>query len=294
LYAPQTVTAAGITPPPHPAHGPWRRFLGQAMEADLRTDSAPALSIDKTVTPDTDVSYRGEVTYTIVLNNSGGADAHGVPLTDTLPLKTTFARWVAQAGASFDPGPPQEITWSGTVAAGEAITLTFVVTHTGDYAEVVTNTARYSHTTSSGSDDAGFSVIGPPGLSIDKTVAPDTDVSYRGEVTYTVILGNSGQTDATSTLLTDTLPLSVTFARWVAQAGASFDANPPQEITWSGRVTASQAITFTFVVTHTGDYAEVVTNTARYSHTTSSGSDSAAFAVGSVPLVYLPVIVKGD
>ena len=37
LYAPQTVTEAGITAPPRPAHGPWRRFLGQALEADLRT-----------------------------------------------------------------------------------------------------------------------------------------------------------------------------------------------------------------------------------------------------------------
>ena len=31
-----------------------------------------------------------------------------------------------------------------TVVAGEAITFTFVVTHTGDHADVVINTARYS------------------------------------------------------------------------------------------------------------------------------------------------------
>jgi hypothetical protein len=37
LYAHQTVTATGITPPPNPAHGPWRRWLGQAVEADVRT-----------------------------------------------------------------------------------------------------------------------------------------------------------------------------------------------------------------------------------------------------------------
>jgi hypothetical protein len=37
LYAPFHVTEAGITPPPNPAHGPWRRFLGQTFEADVRT-----------------------------------------------------------------------------------------------------------------------------------------------------------------------------------------------------------------------------------------------------------------
>jgi hypothetical protein len=37
LYAPFHVTEPGITAPPNPAHGPWRRFLGQALEADLRT-----------------------------------------------------------------------------------------------------------------------------------------------------------------------------------------------------------------------------------------------------------------
>jgi len=36
LFAPFRVTSAGITPPPNPAHGPWRRVYGQALEADLR------------------------------------------------------------------------------------------------------------------------------------------------------------------------------------------------------------------------------------------------------------------
>ena len=37
LYAPYTVSRAGITPPPNPAHGPWRRLLAQVNEADIRT-----------------------------------------------------------------------------------------------------------------------------------------------------------------------------------------------------------------------------------------------------------------
>jgi hypothetical protein len=40
LHAPYGVTQPGITAPPKPAHGPWRRLLGQAVEADVRTGAA--------------------------------------------------------------------------------------------------------------------------------------------------------------------------------------------------------------------------------------------------------------
>jgi hypothetical protein len=43
LRAPYTVDQGGITPPPNPAHGPWRRYLGQWVEADLRTTEGAAL-----------------------------------------------------------------------------------------------------------------------------------------------------------------------------------------------------------------------------------------------------------
>jgi hypothetical protein len=35
LYAPYSVKNSGITPPPNPAHGPWRRISAQAEEADI-------------------------------------------------------------------------------------------------------------------------------------------------------------------------------------------------------------------------------------------------------------------
>jgi hypothetical protein len=46
LHAPFTVTKTGITPPPNPAHGPWRRYLGQAFEADIRTGLAGDTDVD--------------------------------------------------------------------------------------------------------------------------------------------------------------------------------------------------------------------------------------------------------
>ena len=41
LYAPYSVTETGITSPPNPAHGPWRRVSAQGVEADIRVVPEP-------------------------------------------------------------------------------------------------------------------------------------------------------------------------------------------------------------------------------------------------------------
>ncbi|MHC4108991.1 MAG: integrin alpha, partial [Planctomycetota bacterium] len=45
LHAPYSVTEAGITPPPNPAHGPWRRVSAQAEEADIRVVPEPGSAL---------------------------------------------------------------------------------------------------------------------------------------------------------------------------------------------------------------------------------------------------------
>ena len=43
LHAPFTITETGITAPPNPTHGPWRRLSGQADEADIRLPEPAAI-----------------------------------------------------------------------------------------------------------------------------------------------------------------------------------------------------------------------------------------------------------
>jgi hypothetical protein len=45
LQAPFRVTEAGITPPPNPAHGPWRRVQAQAVEADILLPEPAGLAL---------------------------------------------------------------------------------------------------------------------------------------------------------------------------------------------------------------------------------------------------------
>lgn len=131
-----------------------------------------------------------------------------------------------------------------------------------------------------------------PDLSVTKIVTPSAEVSYHGTVTYTVMLDNSGPVSDTHALLTDTLPVEVDFARWVQQpAGAEVVAG---ELTWQGTITGGEAITFTFIVSHAGDYGDVVGNTARFSGTLQAGKDSATFTVTgqATHFVYLPLVIK--
>ena len=240
------------------------------------TINAPALGVVKSVEPSTNVAYHGEVTYTVVLNNSGSVNATGARLTDTLPVEVNFARWVDRPSGANQAA--DEITWTGAVDVGQPVTFTFVATHIGAYDDVVTNTASFEALNGSGSADATFTVVSAtPNLSINKTVTPDTAVRHNSEVTYTVTLNNSGAMNASNVTLTDTLPLSTTFARWVAQPiGAAETAGV---INWTGTVSAANSLDFVFVVTQTADYAATITNTAEFVHTTRSGSADAAFTV---------------
>jgi len=89
------------------------------------------------------------------------------------------------------------------------------------------------------------------------------------------------------------------FDHWVQQpAGASIAAD---QLTWNGAVPASGQVTFNFVVSHTGVYSQVVTNTASFFHPASGsqGSGEAIFVVGPDPgsspaqnQIYMPILLK--
>jgi uncharacterized repeat protein (TIGR01451 family) len=129
-----------------------------------------------------------------------------------------------------------------------------------------------------------------PALAIDKVAVPDTDVAYHGPVTYTIVLSNSGVVPGSDVAFRDTLPDEVDFGSWLEQPTWASVAG--DVVTWAGTVPTDTAITFSFVVSHTGNMGDVVVNRAVYTHTIGSGSDEATFTVASGNRVYLPVVLR--
>ena len=113
-------------------------------------------------------------------------------------------------------------------------------------------------------------------LALAKSVIPAAEVPYHGVVTYTLVLSNTGAMSDTQVVLTDTLPAGVSFGQWRVNHGAIAQGNA---ITWTGALTANTTLSFTFTAMHTGEWSDVITNTAYLSGTLQTESAAAAFSV---------------
>lgn len=112
-------------------------------------------------------------------------------------------------------------------------------------------------------------------LALNKTATPGA-VEQGDLVVYTLKLTNNGTLSDTNVLMTDTLPSAVDFAHWITRPANT--AINGREITWSGTVTNSQSITFTFAVTNLVNSGPIV-NTAYFSGTQKTGAGSASYSV---------------
>ncbi|MHB1295830.1 MAG: InlB B-repeat-containing protein [Anaerolineae bacterium] len=120
----------------------------------------PDFVVTKAVTPEVELDLGDVVTYSIELDNNGEGSATGVVITDTLPAGVEFGAFVGNAGGAQEDGGV--ITWGGTVAAGETMTITFTATLAQDrslYATTITNRVTYdSANAGDGYSDASFEV----------------------------------------------------------------------------------------------------------------------------------------
>ena len=232
--------------------------MAGTADATFTVIDPPVLGITKDVALVNDPALPGDVIwYTIVVANTGPADAIGVHITDTLPVELFGG---TDLDVTVDIASNSVYTWD-VIATVEDLT----------YGAVVTNTAYYEYALGNGSAEVVFNVTDPPVLDITKDVELLNDPALPGDVvTYTIVVANTGPADAIGVHITDTLPAEL--------IGTDVDVT----VDIPGNDT--YVLVFTAVV-DAGTYGAVVTNTAYYEYALGNGSAEVVFNVTDPPVL---------
>ena len=220
---------------------------------DPNSTNNVTLPVITTVTPVADVGLgktaaasvlaASNLVYTISVTNFGPSSASGVVVTDTLPLTVTF---VSASGNGINNSGV--VSWTlGTLASGQVSNLT--VTVTAPASGSLTNVASVSSPT--GDPNSTNNVTVP----VVTTVTPVADVGLgktgpanvlaASNLVYTISVTNFGPSSASGVVVTDTLPLTVTF---VSASGNGI--NNSGVVSWSlGTLASGQVSNLTVTVT---------------------------------------------
>lgn len=224
------------------------RTSNYMQDVELRV--IPGVGLHKVVEPTQTITGQ-IVIYTITLYNASEAPIRNIRITDTLPAGFTYEGMVS--------GPPpaqtNPLVWQFTsqVGDGESVVLSFrarVGNHlpSGRYFNRVSGSAERATppygpvTIPDTGDTAPVDIRGIPTVERSKEVTPSV-VRAGGEVTYTLLLRNDTP-EAQTVRLTDTLPLSVTWAGMV-EGPAPVMTSPT--VVWDAiSVGAGQTVTLRF------------------------------------------------
>jgi uncharacterized repeat protein (TIGR01451 family) len=206
--------------------------------ASVTTAVTPAADVAVTVSAPTSVSVGQNITYTINVTNNGPNDASGVVLTDTLPPLPTDGTFVL-ANSTVGQNPTlagSTLTANiGGLAAGQTAQVTVVITPNANALPSIANTATVQNQVpdpdlTNNTASATTTITSTADVVV--SVNPVASVPVGGTLTYTIKVTDNGPQDASSVVMTDTLPAGVTFVSATSTLGGPITNN-------NGVVTAS-------------------------------------------------------
>jgi fimbrial isopeptide formation D2 family protein/uncharacterized repeat protein (TIGR01451 family) len=237
----------------------------------------PGFSFSKTVDPasGTAVDPGDVLTYTLTGTNTGETALDPVDIVDDLSGVLEFATLNAAPVATIGGVPAtaptvtdQELTWSGALAVGQAVTITYSVTVGPDATgEVLSNSATGTATPPGGETitpppGTTTNPVNVPGFSVSKSADPESGsaVDPGSVITYTVTGVNTGETALDPVEIVDDLSGVIAHAEYNGDAAATIagDAVPApvldgETLTWTGALQVGQTVVITYSVTVNGD-----------------------------------------
>ncbi|UPL15697.1 DUF11 domain-containing protein [Microbacterium galbinum] len=238
------------------------------VETEHPTPGAPGFSLTKTSDPESGSAVRGgdTITYTVTGTNTGALVLDPVTITDDLSEVLNNAELTGTPSASLGSAPLLDgatLTWNGSLAVGESVTLTYTVTLNADVpaGTIVNNVASGSAT------PPGLPPITPPpvetehpvpGFTIAKTSDPASGTRVNGgdRITYTVTGTNTGATVLDPVVLTDDMSKVLNHADLTGTptAAVNGDAAPAPTLagttlSWTGTLPIGAQVVVTYTVT---------------------------------------------
>jgi uncharacterized repeat protein (TIGR01451 family) len=261
---------------------------GNTATGDMASANVPAPNLAITKTDGVTTVYRGgPVTYTIVVTNSGTYTVTGT-VTDTIPASVTGVTWncVASAGSvcGAASGSGNTINTTATLEAGDAATYTVTGTIAAGASGTLTNTANVAvpawltdstpaNNTATDVDTINLNA----NLGITKTDGL-ANINSGSPVTYTIVVSNAGPDASTGSIVTDTVPASITAVTWTCGGGtggatcgaASGSGN---SINTTANLPSASSVTYTVSGTISPSATGTLSNTARVITPASGVSD---------------------
>ncbi|HQI86591.1 MAG TPA: hypothetical protein PKV20_18595, partial [Anaerolineae bacterium] len=264
---------------------------------DIPTDTVPvdvgypALDLEKSAWPSL-VEVDGLLAYTLTVVNTGIVSATGVVVTDAVPLNTTYL--------ACGPLPCNEaggvVTWPLGVLdinATRVLTMLVQVGATLPGGTIITNTAWVTSTEGlTDTDQVTTPVNANAEIWVAKTGSP-SPVTPGLPMTYSLTVTNDGPAAAENVLVTDTLPVEVSFV----DATPYPNVSAVSPLVWNlGTLADGESRTILITVTVNADVTAGFTNTVII--TTTTPGDNPANNEDDYPVAVLAVadlaITKSD
>ena len=241
---------------------------------------SPTLEVNKEGPPS--LGLRKTAEYSVSVTNSGDTTATNVTLTDDLPEGLTFVSSTPEAASASG----STVTWSlGDIPPGESVAVTMVLS-ANNVGEQLNTATAVSVEGISGQDTSLTSVI-PGSLQLAKS-APAETVS-GDDVTYEITVTNDGAGALTNIVLSDTLPLGLTYVSSSPEASVGADGT----VSWLIESLDSEATAMVSLVATTGDPGEVVNTASVQSDEGASASAEATTLVTQSDLAITKTVDNG-
>jgi len=232
------------------------------------------LQIVKSVSPASVIAGSGRITYTLVVTNNGPAPASAVQVVDAFPRQFSFISAVINKSTTTALCSNDGVCDLGEMNKDESarITLVFDVpsaVSAGSY----TNTAHVSSPAAevnlaNNTASIAVAVTRQATFQIRKVAYPNPAVPGQ-DLTYTIIVTNTGPSDAASVTVTDTLPSAFTQALVLSSQGGC--ATLPCSL---GPLAANHSASVTIVGRVAANATATLNNTARVTSQNPSASTS--------------------